>query len=122
MSERYRGMWIDPKTFERTDGSGWVAEIYIAEDDGSEIIDSRFVIKPTFGTEELAIRSALATGRRIVDDKIKGLDIGNLIAEATRLPTTHRSAFGSRSDDVATDAAGQATRVPTSGNPDDRCS
>jgi hypothetical protein len=120
MSEQYRGMWIDPRVFERADGSGWVAEVFIAEDDGSDIVDSRFMLKPRFATEDEAIGSALATGRKIVDDKIRGLDIGMLIAEATRLPATHRSAYGSRSDDVASDTGGQATRVPTSGNPDDR--
>ena len=122
MSEQYKGMWVDPRVFQRADGPGWVAEVFIAEEDGRDVVDSRFILKPTFQTEEEAIGAALATGRKIVDDKIRGLDIGTLIADATRLPSTHKSAYGSRSDDVAADASGQATRVPTSGNPDDRFS
>jgi hypothetical protein len=120
MSEQYRGMWIDPRVFEIADGSGWSAEVYVAEDDGPDTIDHRFILKPTFETEGLAVQTATATGRKIVDDKIRGLDIDSVIEQATRLPSTHRSAYGGRSDDVAAGTDGQAKKVPTSGNPNDR--
>jgi hypothetical protein len=78
------------------------------------------VLKPKFATEDVAYNSAFATGRRIVDDKIRGLDIRAVIEEQTRLPSTHRNSFGSRSDDVAMGEQGQAVRVPEAGNPEDR--
>jgi hypothetical protein len=83
------------------DGSGWISEILVAEEIGSDTLESRFVLKPKFATEDVAYNSAFATGRRIVDDKIRGLDIRAVIEEQTRLPSTHRNSFGSRSDDVA---------------------
>jgi hypothetical protein len=122
MSERYKGMWLDAKVMELADGSGWTAEVHVTEEDGPDDLVSRFVLKLKFPTEDAALGTALASGRKIVDDKIKGMDIGLLIEHETRLPATHRKAFGSRSDDVASDADGRATRIPSTGNPDDRFS
>jgi hypothetical protein len=102
------------------DGSEWVSEIFVAEEIGSDTLESRFVLKPRFATELIAHDSAMATGRRIIDDKIRGLDIRAVIEEQTRLPSTHRNSFGSRSDDVAVGEQGQAVRVPGAGNPEDR--
>ncbi len=121
-SGHYKGMFLRSRAFELKDGGGWTADVSVAEEDGADNVDSLFVLKPTFQTEELAHGSALATARKIVDDKIKGWDIRSLIEEETRLPSTHRSAFGCRSDDVAMGAGGEAIRVPSAGNPDDRFS
>jgi hypothetical protein len=118
--EQYRGMSIRSIARPLKDGSGWISEILVAEEIGSDTLESRFVLKPKFATEDVAYNSAFATGRRIVDDKIRGLDIRAVIEEQTRLPSTHRNSFGSRSDDVAMGEQGQAVRVPEAGNPEDR--
>ena len=78
------------------------------------------MLKTKFATEQIAHGAAMATGRRIVDDKIRGLDIKAVIEEQTRLPSTHRNSFGSHTDDVAMGEQGQAIRVPSAGNPEDR--
>jgi hypothetical protein len=118
--EQYRGMSIRSIARPLKDGSGWTSEVLVAEEIGSETLESRFVLKPKFFTEQIAHGSAMATGRRVVDDKIRGLDIRAVIEEQTRLPSTHRSSFGSGSDDVALGEQGQAVRVPCAGNPRDR--
>jgi hypothetical protein len=40
--------------------------------------------------------------------------------EETRLPVTHRRGFGSQTDDVAEDANGMPTQVPTPETPFDQ--
>jgi hypothetical protein len=120
MREQYRGMSIRSIARPLKDGLGWASEVLVTEEIGSDTLESRFVLKPKFATEQMAHGSAMATGRRIVDDKIRGLDIRALIEEQTRLPSTHRHSFGSRSDDVAMGEQGQAVRVPSAGNPEDR--
>jgi hypothetical protein len=47
-------------------------------------------------------------------------EIDRLIEEETQLPRTHRRAFEQRSNDVAQDADGQPTLVPSPENPEDR--
>jgi len=110
--EQYRGMSIRSIARPLKDGSGWISEILVAEEIGSDTLESRFVLKPKFATEDVAYNSAFATGRR--------MDIRAVIEEQTRLPSTHRNSFGSRSDDVAMGEQGQAVRVPEAGNPEDR--
>ena len=119
MSERYRGCWVDPRTFELADGSGWSAEVYVAEDVGSDTVDTRWILKGKFPTREAALEAALATGKREVDKRIKDTEIRSAIEQATRLPATHQRGFGS-ADDVATDGDGMPTRVHTPENPEDR--
>ena len=50
----------------------------------------------------------------------KDEEIDEVIQEDTRLPSTHRRGYPSSTDDVAEGADGNPTKVPTSGNPDDR--
>ena len=119
MSEQYKGMWVDARVYKRADGSGWTANVFVGEYEEEDLIFHKFPVKVLFESEEVAINRALATGRKIVDDKLKGDDIGAVIKAATRLPSTHRSAYGSHSDDVAAGVDGNKKRVPTAGNPDD---
>lgn len=58
---------MDPRVYERGDGSGWIAEVYVAEAVGSNVVDTQYLLKETFPTEEAAMAAALAEGRRIVD-------------------------------------------------------
>ena len=67
MTQRYKGRWIDPRAFELADGSGWSAEVYIAEDVGNETIDTRYVVPGKFDTEQAALDAAIASGKRVVD-------------------------------------------------------
>jgi hypothetical protein len=52
----------------------------------------------------------------------KDEEIEEVVADSRRLPTTHRRGYPSSTDDVAEDADGNPTKVPTSGNPEDRFS
>ncbi len=47
-------------------------------------------------------------------------EIAELIIEERKLPITHREGYGGRRDDVATDADGRPTNVPTPETPEDR--
>lgn len=70
MSERYRGRIIDPRACELSDGTGWTAEVYVAEEEDPATVDSQFSLKETFPTKEAAIQAAIAAGRREVDKRI----------------------------------------------------
>jgi hypothetical protein len=120
MSERYRRCIIDPRVHELTDGSGWTAEVYVAQDVGSDTIDHRFVLRGKYDTQSAALSSAVALGKREIDRGLPDPEIASVFSEQTRLPSTHQSGFGSFTDDVAENADGSPTKVPTSGNPDDR--
>lgn len=122
MNERYKGRWVDPRVHELRDGSGWTAEVYIAEDDGADNVDARLQLRGEFPTREAALASAMATGKREVDKRSLAVDIASVIQQETRLPSTHRHGFGSHIDDVAQGADGMPTKVPTPENPDDRFS
>jgi hypothetical protein len=47
-------------------------------------------------------------------------EIASLIEEDTQLPSTHRRGYPNRRNDVAEDADGMPTQVPTPETPDDR--
>lgn len=121
MSERYRGCWVDPRTFELADGSGWSAEVYVAEDVGSDTVDTRWILKGKFPTREAALEAATATGERQVDKSVKDKEIHSVIEQETRLPATHQHGFGG-ADDIAEGADGMPTKVHTPENPEDRFS
>lgn len=116
MTETYKERLIDPRAYELADGTGWTAEVYVAEDVGDETIDTQFFIKGIFPSRDAALNAALMTGRREVDKR----DIHSVIADETQLPSTHRPGFGHRADDVAVGADGQPTKVPGPENPEDR--
>ena len=120
MSERYRRCIIDPRVHELAVGSGWTAEVYVAHDVGSDTIDHRFVLRGKFETRSAALDSAIAVGKREVDKGLPEPEIAAVFSEQTRLPSTHQTGFGSFTDDVAEGIDGNPTKVPTSGNPDDR--
>jgi hypothetical protein len=119
MSQRYKGCWIDPRAFELRDGSGWTAEVYVAEDIGAETVETQFLLRGIFATREAALEAALAVGKRQVD---KGIDheIGRAFEEETKLPSTYRRGLGRETDDVAEGPSGEPTKVWGPENPEDR--
>jgi hypothetical protein len=117
MSQRYKGRWIDPRAYELGDGSGWTGEVYIAEDDGPETIDTQFLLRGVFPTREAAIEAATNVGKRQVAKAISSRDIQSLIRDETRLPSTYRRGYGT--DDIAEGADGLPTKVDRPENPED---
>jgi len=119
MTRRYKGCWIHARAFQLRDGSGWTAEVYVAEDIGSETIDTQFVVRGIFPTREAALEAALSVGKREAD---KGIDheIGQIFREATKLPSTYTHGLGHESDDVAIGPDGEPTKVRGPENPEDR--
>lgn len=119
MSDCYRGRLVDPRAYELADGSGWSAEVYVAENVGSDTIDTRWILKGKFATREAALEAAAATGRHQVDQRLKENEIRSVTEEQTHLPSTHQHGF-SGSDDVAKGADGMPIKVHTPENPEDR--
>jgi hypothetical protein len=119
MSRLYKGRILDARAFERRDGSGWTAEVSIAEDSDDETVDTQFSLTEAFPTQEIALNAALDLGKRKVDERDKFGDIGSVIEQQTRLPSTARHGFGHEGDDVAMGDRGP-TKVPRPENPEDR--
>lgn len=122
MSEHYKGCVIDPRAYELSDGTGWTAEVYVAEDVGSDTIDTQLLLKDIFLTKDVALAAGLAVGRGEVDRRIRSEDIQAVIDQATHLPSTHRHGFGHNTDDVAMGVDGRPTKVPAPENPEDQFS
>ena len=119
MSHRYKGRLIDPHPFELADGSGWSAEVYIAEDTGNEIVDTQYFVQGLFRTSEAALHAAITSGRRVVDKLIASREMKSLIAAGTRLPSTHGHGLGHVHDDVASVPGRGPVKVPGPDNPED---
>jgi hypothetical protein len=119
MSQRYKGCWIDPRAFELLDGGGWTAEVYVAEDDGPDTIDTQFLVPGVFPTREAAIEAGATAGKRQVDKGIRSHEIHSSIEAETRLPSTYRHGLGHRTDDVAEGVDGSPTKVAAPDNPED---
>jgi hypothetical protein len=119
MSQGHKGRILDPRAFALADGTGWTAEVHVAEDVGDETIDTQFLLKEVFPTEEAALAAALIIGKREVDKRIKSEDIHSVIEQQTQLPSTHRRGLGRETDDVAMDSDGPR-KVPGPENPEDR--
>jgi hypothetical protein len=111
---------IDPRAYELADGTGWSAEVYVAEEVGSETIDTQFLLQGRFPSREAALKAGLGVGKREIEKRIRSLDIESVIEKETQLPSTHRHGLGHRTDDVAAGVDGQPTKVPGPENPDDR--
>jgi hypothetical protein len=120
MSEDYKGRVIDPRAYELSDGTGWTAEVCIAENVGPETIDTRFLLKEVFPTKVVALEAGFAVGKREVEKRMRSNDIQVVLDQATHLPSTHRHGLGHNTDDVAVGADGQPTKVPGPENPEDR--
>ncbi len=120
MSEHYKGRVIDPRAYELSDGTGWTAEVYIAENVGPDTIDTQFLLKEIFPTKEVALESGFAVGKREVEKRIRSEDIQAVFDHATHLPSTHRHGLGHSTDDVAAGSDGQPTKVPGPENPEDQ--
>lgn len=119
MSQRYKGRILDPRAFELADGTGWTAEVYVAEDVDDETIDTQFILKEVFQTEGAALSAALVAGKREVDKRVRSDEIHSVMEQQTQLPSTHRHGLGHRADDVAMGTDGP-TKVPGPENPEDR--
>jgi hypothetical protein len=117
MSKLYKGRWIDPRAYELRDGTGWSAEVCVAEDVGSETLDTRFLLAGVFPTRASAIDAAVSVGKRKVDEAITSDDIHSVMDDETRLPSTYRRGYGT--DDVAEGADGRPTKVDRPDNPGD---
>jgi hypothetical protein len=120
VSEHFKGRLIDPRAYELSDGTGWTAEVYIAEDEGADTIDNRLLLKEKFSTRESALEARFAVGKREVEKRIRSEDIQAVIDEATHLPSTHGHGLGHGADDVGAGVGGKPTKVPGPENPEDR--
>src|SRR5690348_123715 len=98
MSQTYRGRILDPRAFELANGSGWTAEVYVAEGIQGETIDTQFLLKEVFPTKEAALSGALLAGKREVDKRVKTDEIHSVIEQHTQLPSTHRHGLGHQAD------------------------
>ena len=87
MSEIYKGCVIDPRAFELRDGSGWTAEVYVAEYIAPDILDTPFFLKDAFLTREAALAAEVLTGKHEVDKGIRHSEIPAIIEAETRLPS-----------------------------------
>ena len=119
MSHRYKGRLIDPHPYELADGSGWSAEVYVADDAGNETIDTQYFVQGSFPTKEAAVRAAIISGRRVVDKWIASREIESLVAAETKLPSTHGHGLGHVHDDVASVPGRGPVKVPGPDNPED---
>jgi hypothetical protein len=121
MSEHFKGRLIDPRAYELSDGTGWTFEVYIAEDEGADTIDTRLLLKEIFSSKEVALEAGFAVGKREVEKRIRSEDIQTVIDEATHLPSTHQHGLGHSTDDVGSGVGGEPNKVPGPENPGDRC-
>jgi len=64
--EHYKGCILDARSHELRDGSGWNAEVYIAQPHGGSVLETQFVLQETFPTSDAAIDAALQVGRHKV--------------------------------------------------------
>jgi hypothetical protein len=119
VSQGYKGRILDPRAFELADGTGWTAEVYLAEDVEDETIDTQFLLKEVFPTKEAALFAALIVGKREVDKRVESDEIHSVMEQQTRLPSTHRHGLGHSADDVAMGIDGPK-KVPGPENPEDR--
>jgi hypothetical protein len=122
VSEHLKGRLIDPRAYELSDGTGWTAQVFIAEDEDADIIDARLLLKEIFSTKEAALKAGFAAGKREVEKRIRSEDIQAVIDEATHLPSTHGHGLGHGTDDVGAGVGGKPTKVPGPENPEDRFS
>jgi hypothetical protein len=119
VSQGYKGRILDPRAFKLADGTGWTAEVYVAEDVEDETIDTQFLLKEVFPTNEAALSAALIVGKREVDKRVESDEIHSVMEQQTRLPSTHRHGLAHSADDVAMGTDGP-TKVPGPENPEDR--
>jgi hypothetical protein len=71
MSAEYKGRFIDPKINELADGSGWTAEVYIAERDGIDMNDTGYSFQGVYQTKEAALDVAIQGAMDLIDGKIR---------------------------------------------------
>jgi hypothetical protein len=120
MSGGYKGRILDPRAHELSDGTGWTAEVYVAEDIDDETIDTQYVLQRVYPTREAALSAAVSAGKREVDERFKSQETQSVIEQEIRLPSTHCHGLGHQADDVAAGRDGQPKKVPGPENPEDR--
>jgi hypothetical protein len=63
----YKGHVIEAMSFELTDGPGFVSELFIERHDGEGLTVTQFFVPGVFKTSELAIQTAVLSGKGKVD-------------------------------------------------------
>jgi hypothetical protein len=63
----YKGYILEAMSHERSDGHGFVSEVYIENHGKDDVAVTPFYPKGTFGTHELALRNAILCGQYQVD-------------------------------------------------------
>jgi len=113
VSENYRGRIIDPRAYELSDGTGWTAEVYVAEDLDSDTIDTRFYLESTFPSKESALKAALLSGKHEVDKRIQSSEVQEIFDEANEMPATSQQGYSSGADiGISYDGHAKAVRRP----------
>jgi hypothetical protein len=74
-------------------------------------INTQFLLKEVFPTEEAALSAALIVGKQQVDKRTGPDDLHSVIEQQSQLPSTHRHGLGHRTDNVAMNVNGP-TKVP----------
>jgi hypothetical protein len=65
--ESYKGHVLEAMSHERSDGLGFVSEVYIEQHNNDHVAVTPFYPEGTFGTHELALRNAIRCGEYQVD-------------------------------------------------------
>jgi hypothetical protein len=122
MSQAYKGRIIDPRAYEVSDGTGWVAKVTVAEDVDDETVDTLFQLKGVFATKDKALEAALAFGKKEVDNRVRSSEVNSIFEEANKMPATSQEGF-SPSSDFGIRSDGERAAVRRIKTPDDpsRC-
>jgi len=67
LREPYKGYIIEAMSLERSDGQGFVSDLFIENHGGEGVTVTQFGVPGTFSTKELAIQNAVVSGRRKID-------------------------------------------------------
>ena len=76
MLERYRGYFVDPRSYLSQDQTGWRAWFYVCQEWGTIHSDTRFEIPGRYSSREEALAVAQKMGQRHVNKLIRRLRDG----------------------------------------------
>lgn len=119
MGRGYRGRIIDPRAYELADGTGWIAEVYVAENIDADTVGSQFLLKEKFPTREAALEAALGLGKQEVDKRIRSSEVQDIFDQANKVPASSKHAGYGQTADLAIGSDGERKSVPRSKTPDD---
>jgi hypothetical protein len=66
--EYYKGFVIEARSSELRDSLGWDSKFELRKDDGASIVITPFYLEKLYATEDEALTSAIAHGRKKIDD------------------------------------------------------